>query len=57
MALDGIVIANIRQELEQTLLGGRFIKSHSLKPMNCSLRLKHQNSSTGLSFQPMPACR
>ena len=26
MALDGIVIANIRQELEQTLLGGRLYK-------------------------------
>lgn len=57
MALDGIVIANIRQELEQTLLGGRLYKIAQQKPMNCSLRLKHQNSSTGLSFQPMPACR
>ena len=26
MAFDGIVIANIRQELEQTLLGGRLYK-------------------------------
>ena len=57
MALDGIVIANIRQELEQTLLGGRLYKIAQPETDELLFTIKTQNSSTGLSFQPMPACR
>ena len=50
MALDGIVIANIRQELEQTLLGGRLYKIAQPETDELLFTIKTPNSSTGSSF-------
>ena len=56
MALDGIVIANIRQELEQTLLGGRLYKIAQPETDELLFTIKTPKQQY-LSFQPMPACR
>lgn len=56
MAFDGITIANIRKELEDTLSGGRIFKIAQPEPDELLLTIKTMGHSTGSPFPLRRPC-